>query len=287
MPSNPKTSIRIPLLGGIGNQLFQFAAGLAITKRNSVEIQYFDDLIAGSKFLGITPRTVVIESLISNKVASLGKIEMLKMVGKKYAIRDYWLNDTVIDPLDLGQISSNTRVVSGYFQSRFIVDEIFDLVLESLKRSAEFAQLIPTTQRNEITVHMRLGDKLSRKELKFFGQTSTAYYLNGIRELSNGDSFSAINIVSDQPNLARQLLQSNELKQKLNFIRGNNELDDLAVITHSRGIVMSCSSFSWWGARLASINPSTRVVSPRTWLRRASEFDLYMNYPKWQLMSKN
>lgn len=287
MLNNPQTSIRIPLLGGIGNQLFQFAAGLAIAERSSAEIQYFDDLIAGSKFLGITPRTVVIESLISNKVASLGKIEMLKMVGKKYAIRDYWLNDTVIDPLNLGQISSKTRVVSGYFQSRFIVDEIFDSVLESLKESAEFAQLIPKTQRNEITVHMRLGDKLSRKELKFFGQTSTAYYLNGIRELSNGDSFSAINIVSDQPDLARQLLQSNELKQELNFIRGNNELDDLAVITHSRGIVMSCSSFSWWGARLASINPSTRVVSPRTWLRSASKFDLYMNYPKWQLISKN
>ena len=287
MISNLKTTIRIPLLGGLGNQLFQFAAGLAIAEKSSVEIQYFDDLMVNSKILRVTPRRLAIESLISNKVVSLGKIKVMKMVGKRYAIRDYWLNDTAEDPLDLRRNSSNTRVVSGYFQSRFIVDQIFDSVLESLTTSAEFNQLVPKNQRNEITVHVRLGDKLSQKDLKFFGQTSTTYYLNGINELCNGDSFNAINIVSDQPNLARQLLKLDELKHKLNFVSGSNELEDLALITHSRGIVMSCSSFSWWGARLASINPSTRVVSPRTWLRSASQFDRHMNYPKWQLMSKN
>lgn len=287
MVSNQNSFIRIPLLGGLGNQLFQFAAGLAIAEKSSVEIQYFDDLIVNSKILKIIPRNFAIESLISNKVVSLGKIEVMKMVGRKYAIRDYWLNDTVEDPLDLGRISSKTRVVSGYFQSRFIVDQIFDSVLKSFTSSAEFAQLVPKNQQNEITVHVRLGDKLSQKDLKFFGQTSTAYYLKGINELCNGDTFNAINIVSDEPNLARQLLKLDGLKYKLNFISGNNELEDLAIITHSRGIVMSCSSFSWWGARLASINPSTRVVSPRTWLRTASNFDSYMNYPKWKLMSKN
>ena len=287
MISNLKTTIRIPLLGGLGNQLFQFAAGLAIAEKSSVEIQYFDDLMVNSKILRVTPRRLAIESLISNKVVSLGKIKVMKMVGKRYAIRDYWLNDTAEDPLDLRRISSNTRVVSGYFQSRFIVDQIFDSVLESLTTSAEFNQLVPKNQRNEITVHVRLGDKLSQKDLKFFGQTSTTYYLNGINELCNGDSFNAINIVSDQPNLARQLLKLDELKHKLNFVSGSNELEDLALITHSRGIVMSCSSFSWWGARLASINPSTRVVSPRTWLRTASKFDSYMILPKWRLISKN
>jgi len=283
---NQNTTIRIPLLGGLGNQLFQFAAGLAIAEKISVEIQYFDDLIVNSKILRVTPRNLAIESLISNKVVSLGKIEVMKMVGKKYAIRDYWLNDTVQDPLDLGRISSNTRVVSGYFQSRFIVDQIFDLVLESLTSSAEFAQLVPKNQRNEITVHMRLGDKLSQKDLKFFGQTSTAYYLDGINELCNGDTFSAINIVSDQPGLARQLLEGIEPKYKFNYSRGLNELEDLALISHSRGIVMSCSSFSWWGAKLASVNSNTRVVAPSFWLNHPSTFDHYMNYESWNLVNK-
>ena len=287
MISNLKTTIRIPLLGGLGNQLFQFAAGLAIAERSSVEIQYFEDLILSSKMLGVTPRHVAIRSLISSEVASIGKIKMLEMVLKKYTIDDYWLTDSAQKPLNLERISSNTRVVSGYFQSRFIVDRVFDSVIESLKKSVEFAKVIPKSQRNEITVHMRLGDKLSPRDLNFFGRTSVAYYLDGINELQKKDEFDAINIVSDEPELARRLIQSAGLKYKFNFINGNNELEDLATITHSRGIVMSCSSFSWWGARLALINPLTRVVSPSNWLRQASNFDAYMNYPTWRSMSKN
>ena len=139
---------------------------------------------------------------------------------------------------------------------------------------------------DEITVHMRLGDKLSQKDLKFFGQTSTTYYLNGINELCNGDSFNAINIVSDQPDLARQLLDGVEPKYNFNYSRGLNELEDLALISHSRGIVMSCSSFSWWGAKLASVNSNTRVVAPSFWLKNSSIFDHYMNYENWNLVNK-
>jgi hypothetical protein len=56
--------IQIPLTGGLGNQLFQYAGGLAITKNISAEIQFFDDLIRGSKILKITPRKVAISSLL-------------------------------------------------------------------------------------------------------------------------------------------------------------------------------------------------------------------------------
>ena len=94
------------------------------------------------------------------------------------------------------------------------------------------------------------------------------------------------NIVSDQPALARQLLEVATPKLKLNYLRGTSEIEDLSLISHSRGIVMSCSSFSWWGARLASINSSTQVVAPTNWLRNPSNFDSHMNYVNWKLLSK-
>lgn len=287
MSENLNGFIQIPLIGGLGNQLFQYAGGLAITKNNSVEIQYFDNLVSGSRLLRVTPRKVAIESLIPNPVASLGRFEMLQMMSKRIVMKDYWLSDSIKKPINLKRISSTTRVVSGYFQSRYLVDQVFDSFVEALYKSEVLSQIVPKNQLNEITVHMRLGDKLSHKDLQYYGRTSVNYYLSGIEHLCSDDKFDSINIVSDQPEVARQLFEFKNLKYKFNYSRGLSEIDDLALISHSRGIVMSCSSFSWWGAKLASIHSTTRVVAPRTWLRESSGFDSYMNLPSWKLISKD
>ena len=279
-------TIRIPLIGGLGNQLFQFAGGLAIQKSANAEILFFDDLIRGSKVLNITPRKVAIENITDNQITSIGKLEVAKMVMKRLVKEGYWLSDSVQKPIDLSQITSKTKVVSGYFQSRHIVDLVIDQIIAALSKSSDFSKIVPKEQLNEITVHMRLGDKLSRKDLKYFGRTSTDYYLNGINVLRKDDDYDSINIVSDQPALARQLLEVASPKLKLNYLRGTSEIEDLSLISHSRGIVMSCSSFSWWGARLASINSSTQVVAPSNWLRNPSNFDSHMNYVNWKLLSK-
>lgn len=279
-------TIRIPLIGGLGNQLFQFAGGLAIQKSVNAEIQFFDDLIRGSKVLGITPRKVAIQNIADIQITSIGKLEIAKLVLKRLVEDGFWLSDSVQKPIDLSQVTSKTKVVSGYFQSRFIVDLVFDQIIAALNKSSDFSKIVPKEQLNEITVHMRLGDKLSRKDLNYFGRTSTDYYLNGINLLRKDDNYDLINIVSDQPAVAQQLLEVACPKLKVKISRGTSEIEDLSLISHSRGIVMSCSSFSWWGARLASINSSTQVVAPSNWLRNPSNFDGHMNYVNWKLLSK-
>jgi hypothetical protein len=280
-------TIRIPLIGGLGNQLFQFAGGLAIRKSVSAEIHFFDDLIRGSKVLNITPRKVTIENITDNQITSIGKLEVAKMLMKRLVKEGYWLSDSVQKPIDLSQITSKTKVVSGYFQSRHIVDLVIDEIIDAFNKSIDYSKVVPKEQLNQITVHMRLGDKLSRKDLKYFGRTSTDYYLNGINVLSKNDEYDSINIVSDQPDLARKLLEVASPKLKLDFSRGTSEIEDLSLISHSRGIVMSCSSFSWWGARLASINPNTQVIAPSNWLSKPSIFDEYMNLPAWTTLVKD
>jgi hypothetical protein len=278
--------IMMPLVGGLGNQLFQYAGGLAITKNTSAEIQFFDDLIRGSKVLKITPRRVAIENLLNKNIVTLGNLKVSKMLLKRLTIKDYWLNDSVEKPLDIDQISRNTRVISGYFQSRFLVDQVFDQVIDGLTNSDTFSPIVPKFQLNQITVHMRLGDKLTRKDIQYFGRTSVDYYLRGIRHLCTGDDYDSINIVSDQPGVARQLLNAADQKYQFNYSKGLNEMEDLALITHSRGIVMSCSSFSWWGAKLATLNLNTQVVGPSNWLKNPSRFDYHMNDKNWKLISK-
>lgn len=279
--------IRVPLIGGLGNQLFQYAGGLAITKNTFAEIQYFDDLIRGSKLLRITPRKVAIESLLGDGIVTLGKFEVSKMILKRFTNKNYWLNDSVEKPLDLSRISRNTRAISGYFQSRFLVDQVIDQVVDQLKSSDIFSPMVPKFQLNEITVHMRLGDKLTRKDIQYFGRTSVDYYIKGIQQLCTDDEYDMINVVSDQPDVARHLLKDVERKYNLYFSRGLSEIEDLSLISHSRGIVMSCSSFSWWGARLAAVHLNTHVVAPSYWLKNPSGFDDHMNYRNWNLLNKD
>lgn len=286
MQKSQARTIRIPLIGGLGNQLFQFAGGLAIQKSIDAEIYFFDDLIRGSKILNITPRKVAIQNLAGVQLKSLGKLEIAKMAMNKLARKGYWLSDSVESPIDLSQITSKTQVVSGYFQSRYIVDLVIDQIVDALSKSFDFSKVVPQKQLNEMTVHIRLGDKLSQKDLKYYGRTSADFYLKGIDILSKDDEYDSVNIVSDQPALARQLLEAAGSKHQLNFSRGLSEIEDLSLISHSRGIVMSCSSFSWWGARLASNNPNTQVVAPSKWLKNPSNFDGCMNYKSWKLLDK-
>jgi hypothetical protein len=134
---------------------------------------------------------------------------------------------------------------------------------------------------------MRLGDKLTRKDIQYFGRTSVDYYIKGIQHLCTDDKYDLINVVSDQPDVARHLLKDIEQKYNLYYSRGLSEIEDLSLISHSRGIVMSCSSFSWWGARLAAVHLNTRVIAPSYWLKNPSGFDDHMNYGNWNLLNKD
>jgi len=202
--------------------------------------------------------------------------------------RNIWIHEKINSVSDMQKISPKTTIVSGYFQSRTLVDSSKSEFLKLVSKSSRFKTLIDGEQENMITVHVRLGDKLSMKDQKLYGRTNPDYYLFGVQKLLEQSSYKKIVVVSDELNKAGTLLGEplSNFGIPVEFVAGNSEIDDLSVLAKSRGVVMSCSSFSWWGGWFASLRGMANVVVPVPWLKENSAVDSRMNYPAWQEISK-
>jgi len=281
--------IGIPLIGGLGNQLFQVAAGLVIHRETNREVEFLNSLLSGSRLGRVTPRKLAVQGLIDHKIRyDLGKISLIRMGIQSGFDRNIWIHEKINSVSDIQKISAMTKVVSGYFQSRALVDASKHEFLSLVSKSARFKALLNGEQENMIAVHVRLGDKLSMKDQKFYGRTNPDYYLFGVGKLIEQSSYKRIAVVSDEPNKADALLSGplSNFGVPVEFVAGHSEIDDLSVLAKSRGVVMSCSSFSWWGSWFASLREPANVVVPVPWLKEKSAVDSRMNYPAWQEISK-
>lgn len=280
----------MPLMGGLGNQLFQFAAGLVIQRETGRGVEYSPSILSGSKLMRVTSRNLAIQDLLGDKINEQSRRYPLLMTRlTSRGPRGLWLSDRINEIDDINQISMRTSVVSGYFQNRAFVESCKTEFLNAISRSLVFRQLMDVKQENVIAVHVRLGDKLSKKDQKYFGATSLGYFATGVRKLLEIGDYDKIVIVSDEPNKAFEMLNMGleNFTLPVEFSEPRSELEDLRCLAGSRGIVMSCSSFSWWGAWFASLREGTRVVAPVPWLRDISAQDARLNYEYWIEMQKN
>jgi len=281
--------IGIPLIGGLGNQLFQVAAGLVIHREANREVEFLTSLLSGSRLAKVTPRKLALQGLIDDQIRhDLGKTSLIKTGIHSVFDRNIWIHGKINDVSDIHKISAKTKIVSGYFQNRALVDSSKNEFVHLVSKSSRFKALLDGEQENMIAVHVRLGDKLSVKDSKLYGRTNLDYYLFGVQKLFEQGHYNRIVVVSDEPKKAGALLRGpfSNFGVPIEFVAGNSEIDDLSVLAKSRGVVMSCSSFSWWGGWFASLRGIANVVVPVPWLKEKSVVDSRMNYPAWQEISK-
>jgi hypothetical protein len=65
-------------------------------------------------------------------------------------------------------------------------------------------------------------------------------------------------LVSDDPDLAQERL--GDLGRSITLVRGGGALDDLALLMKARALILTNSSFSWWGGYCGQ---AAMVVYPR------------------------
>lgn len=114
--------------------------------------------------------------------------------------------------------------------------------------------------------HVRLGDylkvRINRKPIVL----PTDFYSRGIRELRSVYPGIPVVVLSDDLNMARKMLSSESgLVYPALSVK-----ESLKVMTNSVCGVISASTFSWWGAALASERNPGPFIAPKYWLGFAS-----------------
>ena len=286
--------IFLHLTGGLGNQLFQLAAGLSQVEPER-DVLYVDtslgkprstdgiadifsfklpkevhDLKLNSSNLacktagfllrsGISPRGIERARLIKSLLQAIGSLILSGHF--KERIKVAVSHDVGFQNLE----EDNNRLLIGYFQSYRYLENLkkdfrFDY-LQPIEISEELEELIKKAQAEKpIFVHLRFTDYVKEKK---FGLPGITYYRNALNWLRTDNR--AIWVFSDDHSRALETLPS-EFQSQYVFINDSSltPVQVLHLLRFGDGYVIANSSFSWWGASLRA-DRTSKVVAPEPW----------------------
>jgi hypothetical protein len=269
------------IIGGLGNQMFQYAAG----RSRSLELgaplllhlsdfadyglhqgfqldQVFDGDFQFAqesdvrRFLGWRGYRLA-RKVLRRKVAAF-------LRGGKFVVEpgfEYWPGSSSV---------AKECYLVGYWQS----EKYFRNVESAIRR--DFSFKVPLTGLNAewatriasstaVSLHVRRGDYVADpKALAVHGLCSLEYYHSAVERFIGELPSSEFFIFSDDIAWVREHLSITRPCHYIDNNKGADSYNDMHLMSLCRHHIIANSSFSWWGAWL---NPRTdkKVIAPRRW----------------------
>lgn len=299
----------VSLTGGLGNQLFQFAAANSIDSDQITLISRFGmprttggkpDLLFYKMPQNVSYEEKSKDPIFFRKVVGYilragimpKGFEQIKMIWNFIHLSASLLISARLGTLltfcvgrDVGFSEINPKskkiMLIGYFQTyQFMKFPKVARVLRELELEVKPTILLEheifAQEEIPLVVHVRLGDYRLEKN---FGLLSENYYKN-VEELWALGKYKQIWLFSDEPEVALSLIPKN-LHNQTRIIRDENEnpATTLELMRLGSGYLIANSSLSWWGAML-SRNDSPVVVAPIPWFRSMPE-PIYLVPEQW------
>ena len=265
------------LTGGLGNQMFQYAAGKSLALAKSTELK-LDVRAYENDYLGLR-KYELNYFRISGQLASAREIgivrktgvrswpEMLKPIHQRSVYREphFHFDSRFFD-------ASENAYLEGYWQSeKYFVgqSEVFRQEF-TLKDSIDppNARLADQIDRTEsVSLHIRRGDYLTNPHVaKLHPACGLDYYEKAIAFFETQLKNPHFYVFSDDLLWARANLPT---RHPTTFVDnpGKNH-QDLVLMSYCTHQITANSSFSWWAAWL-NRNPDKKIVCPRNWFSAA------------------
>ena len=287
--------IIVRLNGGLGNQMFQYAAGKRLAEKRATELKMDLSLFDRQPGCSYELNRFAVNEKFSTKreVRSLkyGMGSFLTRLSGSRRKKARRLSSTYIlekgfqfDP-DILDLPDNV-LLEGYWQSEKYFSDIAELIRKifSPRWISTFTQEVSARIRNcdSVGVHIRRGDYvLNEKTSQFHGICTVAYYEECVRKVSETVAPLHLFIFSDDITWCRANLV---FPYETTFVdRGDTDdpVGDLYLMSLCLHNIIANSSFSWWAAWL-NRNPGKMVFAPARWFN-----DLSINIedlipPSWQ-----
>lgn len=270
--------------GGLGNQMFQYAAGRALSLRCGASLKLdpsFDAPVPRWYELDAfpIPATFVCD-------ADLAAFDRLPRTRPDWLDRawtilrfgrdNYW--PTYVEPhfhFEPEVLALQAPIyLEGYWQSEKYFADCAELLRRDFTptpplepENAVFAAQIDEV--NAVSLHVRRGDFANfARSIEFHGTCSLDYYRRAIEYLSSHVEVPHFFVFSDDWEWTRDNLRSEFPMTIVNANRADRGYRDLQLMARCRHHIIANSTLSWWGAWL---NPSREkiVVAPTRWFNNA------------------
>jgi hypothetical protein len=261
----------ISLVGGLGNQMFQYAFASIIAKKNNTKL-----LIDTTFFKTNNKNTSSIARDFGLDIFNLHLKEYKKTFYKRLIYKLKPLKRYNEPSLNFNNEALNLKspiYISGYFQSyKYFLgfeDFIKDLFTfpknnigvknENILKKIKFE--------DSISIHIRRGDYINNKKTnQVHGTCSLDYYLSAIKRITKNENKKySIYFFSDDINWVRKKFKDlNFDKEFIDHNTGNKSWIDIFLMSNCKHNIISNSSFSYWAGWLNN-NPNKTVIAPKQW----------------------
>lgn len=270
--------VTVAIFGGLGNQLFQYAAGLAYAKRTNRRLQLDTRHYDSKSLFPYSLGDFCIDALIGTsrtlppRKADNFKYLTWRLFGRSpRLLREKGLMYDARLGSDQGSV-----YLHGYWQSEKYFVEYEDLIRSHLEfrlpSSTQTSRIITEIgAKPSIAVHVRRGDYVSnRKADALYGTCSPDYYQDAVSRIQSETGMEhTVYLFSDDADWALRNL--NFGCNVIPVVHNNRESawEDLRLMSSCRHQVISNSTFSWWAAWL-NRNPAKLIFAPQFWFRPSS-----------------
>lgn len=289
--------IVVKLMGGLGNQLFQYALGRHLALRHhcalKLDLSFLENEIPDGQTtyrkygLGIfhAAANTASPAEVARFCKPKGMVSKLLFKAKQlispalyYREQGFAFQESVFG-------LSNPLYLEGYWQSERYFKDIAAVLREDLRfrpaLSAENqALLTKISASTAVALHVRRGDYVSKPSTNaFHGTCDIAYYERAIAQMQQRVPNPSFFIFSDDPAWAEE-----HIAPKGSVIvthnKGEQSYEDLRMMSLCHHQIIANSSFSWWAAWLNS-KPEKVVIAPKKWFNTTELVTTDLLPPSW------
>ena len=290
--------IIVEIMGGLGNQMFQYAYSRAIQEEYKENLYISTDMYNQNKIRTYSLCNLNINTNIHNINFDILDKYKLKKFRKMYRLyqkvkRTLKKSDVLGENLfnfctkrgmlfnydryyyDTLKTDKDIKYIFGYFQSEKYFYSYKDIIKEELKvnippTEKEITLINEINNCNSIGVSMRLGDDYINS--KGLNVCTDEFYRKGMNYISDKYEDAIFYIFSDDINKAKKIIGEDK---NIRYIEGFNDFQSMRLLYSCKHFIISNSSFAWWGSYLSD-NESKVIVAPNRWYNDADRTpDIY------------
>jgi hypothetical protein len=277
----------INLIGGLGNQMFQYAAGRAVALAHDTLLKFdITDFTSHRLHQGFELERIFTCSVEIAKetdmrcILGLQSSSSIRKLISRPNMSIFRGRGFVIEPhFQYWQGIKNVPIdcyLTGYWQSeKYFLDvagqirKDFTCKLPMTNQNIELVKKIK--QVSAVSLHVRRGDYANNlKTMATHGLCSLDYYRTAIQHVSDRVKQPYFFIFSDDIPWVKENLKNDFPHQYVNHNNGTESYNDMRLMSLCQHHIIANSSFSWWGAWL---NPSVSkiVVAPKLWFANQTD----------------
>jgi len=251
--------------GGLGNMMFQYAFALEIERIKKCKVGFVNSKPTVSENMNVFTLKQKIKSRpppISHLIT--GKIRKIMTGAPRLIEESTWAHESAF----VSRVNDGQQVV-GYFQS----PKYWHNIEAEIRRQfmfdgpfSDFTNSVETeiTKNLAVAVHVRRGDYLKLSHTHHV--LGTDYYSHAIAFMEERTKNQAVYFVfsNDLDWAEKHLPIPNQRKRIVRNLSEGRDFEDLYLMTKCQHHIIANSSFSWWGAFLAS-GEGQQVAAPARW----------------------